>query len=600
MNDAILTAIASIPPYNYETYYPYCHTNSSLKSKHCNLLMYIIIYFSADMEDVLKIHLENYPKELEQTNKAGFTAIEIAARNIDTPAGLRAFKILLDAGANLESKNPKNIPLLSVIVMYAKNDYGLQAMQLLMDKENINIEQQERYGFTPLLYAARRAKCTNSMNVLRLIVSRGADINHKSKSGRTALFIACENVNRLDAIRFLIESGASVNSCNDTHATPLMNLCCKVNHPDVLDAINLLLDRGANIDSQNQNGQTALMLISKYYGAKYSFEATELLLNRGAQIDAFCSSGWTKLIYACSYVNSEDGIRIIKLLIDRGANVNHETKIKHTALTKAARYAKNDFGLNTMRLLIQAGADVNARTSTNCTALTYACEHLFESSIEALEILLDHGADINVMNNKGNTALSFAFNHIVRCDTKAVIFLLNRGADVNIGEHSLSIAIRHPHLELVQLLVMRGVKVRSEDIYVANRPLDYIDQENEDIRMKIFQFLLKYAVLDLFLNPYDLRSLKPEYRKILRRNYLQYEFAVKAKREADGLINRVQNIILYQPDSLRSQLICARNCISPETYALWLREKPTLLKYLDIMDYDTFQFKINDIMSHMD
>ena len=65
-------------------------------------------------------------------------------------------------------------------------------------------------------YSPFHIACENkkSFNIAKYLLDRGIDINIKTKDGKTAFFLACEN-NNTQTINFLIENGADINDTND-------------------------------------------------------------------------------------------------------------------------------------------------------------------------------------------------------------------------------------------------------------------------------------------------------------------------------------------------------------------------------------------------
>lgn len=59
-------------------------------------------------------------------------------------------------------------------------------------KEGVNIDSTDpKYRSTPLMFAAERSNSTSSLETVKYILDRGADVNFKnSKNGRTALMFA--------------------------------------------------------------------------------------------------------------------------------------------------------------------------------------------------------------------------------------------------------------------------------------------------------------------------------------------------------------------------------------------------------------------------
>ena len=90
-----------------------------------------------------------------------------------------------------------------------------------------------------LVIAARH----NSVNVARILIDGGADINAKDRIGATPLHWAAR-ANSLDIARLLIDKGADIEAKNNRDGTPL-HWATRVNS---LDIARLLIEHGANTD----------------------------------------------------------------------------------------------------------------------------------------------------------------------------------------------------------------------------------------------------------------------------------------------------------------------------------------------------------------
>ena len=126
---------------------------------------------------------------------------------------------------------------------------------------------------------------------LKKIIVEGADVNEKSHSGETPLYIAAWTGN-LVAAEILIEAGADVNIRDIDGDTPLMAAADQGNALMTQKLISL----GADVTVRNSDGATPLHYAA---GADYGgAEVASILIDAGVDVNAINSVGRSALNYA--------------------------------------------------------------------------------------------------------------------------------------------------------------------------------------------------------------------------------------------------------------------------------------------------------------
>jgi len=160
---------------------------------------------------------------------------------------------------------------------------------------------------TPLFSAC----VSNQIEVARLLVNRGADVELTTPEGRlTALHVACIAGNYGMVCLLIFVGRATVDCMTDDGGTPL-SIASSDGH---LSIARLLIDRGADVNRTYENGFTALHLASKNGHAKVA----RLLIDRGAEINAATADGETSFFAACE----ENHYDVVELLMQKGAITN--------------------------------------------------------------------------------------------------------------------------------------------------------------------------------------------------------------------------------------------------------------------------------------
>ena len=105
-----------------------------------------------------------------------------------------------------------------------------------------NIDLSQRYGWTPLHWAARHGQ----VSVVQRLLDDGARIDAREDMGRTPLHLAAM-ANQRDTVELLLARGADINARDRWDATPLrrMELLRDIRGWDRSDMKNLLTDSGA-------------------------------------------------------------------------------------------------------------------------------------------------------------------------------------------------------------------------------------------------------------------------------------------------------------------------------------------------------------------
>ncbi|KAK8016092.1 NB-ARC and ankyrin domain protein [Apiospora rasikravindrae] len=181
----------------------------------------------------------------------------------------------------------------------------VKLLKVLCTTEHFDFRSKDKMGLPPLLYAADKGH----VDIAKLLIERGADVDAAGSSGWTPLTLALDR-GHIDMARLLIERGADVNTTGSSGRTPLTR-ALDGGHADVA---RLLIERGADVNSAGSFGRTPLTRASD----RGHIDVTRLLIERGADVNAADSSGWTPLIWA----SNGGHIDVARLLIERGADRN--------------------------------------------------------------------------------------------------------------------------------------------------------------------------------------------------------------------------------------------------------------------------------------
>ena len=367
--------------------------------------------------------------DVNSADPNGETVLMTAAR---TEGAADVVKLLLERGAAV---NARDKIVAQTALMWAVRANQPESARLLLDRAE-EVNARTRTGKTP----ERRPPNAGGGSHGKGIVRGGwpeRGVQDPTPGALTALLYAARD-GRLDIARILVSAGADVNQAEANKVTPLVIAIAN----DHLDVANFLLDKGADVNAADYWGRTPLWtaldirdLDYDRSGEQHSDRAAALamikaLLDRGAQVNARIAEvppirRWVLPISDISWVDftgqtpflraaQAGDITVMRLLLERGADPNISTFSNTTALMAAAgvnwsvgqTYTESKEGLmEALKLCLEKGADVNAVNSMGFTALTGAVNR---ASDDMVEFLVKRGARMDVKDNEGRTLKDWA------------------------------------------------------------------------------------------------------------------------------------------------------------------------------------------------
>lgn len=239
-----------------------------------------------------------------------------------------AMRILIKAGADVNAKDSAD----ATALMWAVTNIEKTGMLL---EGGAEVNAVSKSGVTPLLIASNN---NGSLEIIRLLLLKGADWKVKDATGTTAL-IGAAHSGDLSMVRFFLEKGADINEANKGGISPIVASSFSGHY----DVTKYLVAKGANVNVSNTFagkvkhgligliGLTPLMLNAPYGPV----EVVKAILDAGADVNARDSRGMTALMLAVA--TDFQNPATVKLLLDRGADASLKDKYGETALDWAKK-----------------------------------------------------------------------------------------------------------------------------------------------------------------------------------------------------------------------------------------------------------------------
>ncbi|WP_108823516.1 ankyrin repeat domain-containing protein [Dysgonomonas sp. Marseille-P4361] len=384
---------------------------------------------------------------------------------------------------------------------------------------------------TPLM----RSAIQGNLELAKILVAHGADINKRGEQELTPLIFASQSGN-LELVIFLIEQKADMHAVDYQKKNVLMHAAYCGNN----DIIDFYISQGFSINSKDKYNRTPLIITSLYSFDEMSgsdifedleervYQTTKLLVERGADINVKDFEGMTALMFAVS----GGYLKVVEYLLSQGANLGDinnfgdsvavfynpwsfayygedrdEHLKKFESLLKLVNIdyeqipspkikSQMDKDIELLDAIIKNDVDKVKKAINTGASLypdweqDYMGSMMFRAlnsgaSIPILKLLIESGAFVNEGNIYGTTALMRA---VMGSDYDAVAFLIDKGACINLknqyGNTALIFAAKNGDAEMINLLLKHGA-----DINAIGNGTTAIDIARENNKIEVVKLL---------------------------------------------------------------------------------------------------------------
>jgi ankyrin repeat protein len=329
----------------------------------------------------------------------GGTALSWASRDGQT----EAVKVLLELGANVNTSNPSDKE--SALHKAARHDH-VDIGRLLIE-HGANIEHRNSWGNTPLLVAAMEG----SVKSTTILLEAGANFC-EGDDGWNAWDYAAWNESE-SLLQVLLQHKADLINTSHDHWTALHCAALKGYQTHA----KILLEHGCDIEAKDNLGRTALYLAVLATPKK---QLLELLLKHGCKLILQDASGMAPWDYKGVAIPPTD---VLDLFITSGWDLDkpyHQGRtIFHTAII--------DGNENVLDYLLNHGCRLSLLDKDGCTPWGNIQRGPLPTK-NVLDLLIAHGWNIDEPNGKGYTTLHTA---VLAGGEEAVKYLISLGCNVD-------------------------------------------------------------------------------------------------------------------------------------------------------------------------
>jgi ankyrin repeat protein len=327
-------------------------------------------------------------------------------------------------------------------------------------------------GIPPTERALHHATSESHIEVVRLLLDRGADPNGLAGEGRyTPLHVTHD----LEIAKLLISRGADVNARDAWGSQPIHS------KSDAGDITKLLIARGADPLAKGEHEFQAI------HGAAGSGTAADVgfFLDLKAKVDAAIHdkeghsswNGWHPLHFAANREDMDEALKVTELLIQKGADLNAVTAEGDTPL----HLSKNAV----MTRLLLAHAAKPDFMSTGIIKKQPIHHFAGQGDVDSIKLLLDRGVDIESRSAEEDERITPLDIAVFSGKTEAVKFLLERGAKATERTMKNALYFETSPIEIIRMLHQHGVIVTAE-MFLKHHPancvrlLPFLNQATKD------------------------------------------------------------------------------------------------------------------------
>ena len=369
---------------------------------------------------------------------------------------LNMITAILDGGGDVNSKGNRHDTALLTASKAPCKTGALELFSLLLSR-GADANAVHASGRTPLIFACDSISPPPS-EVITLLLGHGANLHtttdscsplscavHRKHHGlmtrlfllgaapdRFALHAAIDLVD-IDVLSLLLDRGADVNALCNGGLTPLLRLVSL--EPLSRQHVNmttLLIDRGADVEARDGEGLTALSRLCRMAETASShLSIIKRLVAKGANADTVDSKGYSALN---NLLEASCGYTMIRELLKHDVNTSRYFDDGDTPIIAMMNRSvtNNDVYASALHLLLRRKVDANIPNYiTGDTALMVACRR---GKVALFELLLRYGADVTAVNHAGESVADIIGNstHLVQLHALCAQYV-----DRNVPKHVL-------------------------------------------------------------------------------------------------------------------------------------------------------------------
>lgn len=166
-------------------------------------------------------------------------------------------QLLVKHGLNTLIKNRRNQNLLHEFAAWfvEKDDHDAAEIAEILVKSGIPVDAEDEFGLTSIHYCNKKAP---NYDFVSFLINHG-DVNIITEQVDVSILLLVQN--NVDLLRFLVSKGADVNAVGKSGFTVLHNEALHYNREEVM---RFLIQQGSNVSTQDYKGRTPFSFLDPH------------------------------------------------------------------------------------------------------------------------------------------------------------------------------------------------------------------------------------------------------------------------------------------------------------------------------------------------
>jgi ankyrin repeat protein len=264
---------------------------------------------------------------------------------------------LLKSGTSPNVVDAEGTPALMAATLFASAD----TVDLLL-KHGADPNRADASGATALMWAVP------DVEKVRLLLAHGANVNARSATERTPLLVAAAYPRTVDLLRLLLDRGADLRAKDRAGADAL---ALAVRSADV-EVVRFLVEKGLDPNALSPGAR-------RVGYARWDRPTTDYLMSKGV------TAAPDVLVATANW----QPVELVGRWIESGADVNARTAAQYGRTPLLTAVTSEREGADTLKLLLDHGADPNVPMTEGETPLDWA---LYKGDRAKIQVLEQRGA----------------------------------------------------------------------------------------------------------------------------------------------------------------------------------------------------------------